>query len=160
MRGSYSDGSECPFAFDRILPPPPDVASLGIDWHYDNWGTDRYPIQCHVLSQGAEYTLEFSTASGPATGAVAALASQHPDLRFVHFYDFDDYGYGGELTYEDGQLVDEQYWGEDEDEDDDVEESAAPPVTTSDHDASPARAPAPVRSRPSALAEGGAASSE
>lgn len=160
MRGSYSDGSECLFAFDRVLPPPPDVASLGIDWHYDNWGTDRYPIQCRVMSVGAQYALEFSTASGPANGAVAALASQHPDLRFVHFYDFADYGFGGELTYEDGQLVNEHYWDEDEDEGDGdgVEESEASAVTTPalEGDAPPPRAP--VRSRPSALAEGDTAS--
>ena len=154
MRGSYSDGSECPFAFDRVLPPPPDVASLGIDWHYDNWGTDRYPIQCHVLSEGATYALEFSTASGPATGVVAALAAQHPALRFVHLYDFDDYGYGGLLTYEDGELVDEKEWEEDD------EESSAPEVTESadDGDAPVPRVAPMVRARPSSLAEGGSGS--
>ncbi len=38
---AYSDGKECLFAFERVLPPSADVAELEIDWHYENWGTGR-----------------------------------------------------------------------------------------------------------------------
>lgn len=155
MRGSYSDGSECLFAFERVFPSPSDVDSLGIDWHYENWGTSRYPVHCLVCpDEAAEFTLEFSTASGPATGVVAALALQHPHLRFVHLYDFDDYGYGGELTYEDGVIIDEKEW---EEEDEEVEASgpAVTETTADDDGATPRDAPI-VRTRRSSLAEGGA----
>lgn len=44
IRGHYSDGSECLFAFERVLPPPSGVADRGA-WCFDNWGTERSSLE-------------------------------------------------------------------------------------------------------------------
>lgn len=155
MRGSYDDGSECLFDFGRVFPPPPNVATLR-DWHYDNWGTDRYPTYCADVTDGnADFTLEFMTAWGPALGVVAALAARYPELRFFHSYDFDPLGYGGALTYEQGKLVTEEYWEDDEEDDEDDEESP-PDAIVAEVEEPITRIRPGVRTRRSSLAEGGA----
>jgi hypothetical protein len=165
MRGAYSDGSECLFDFDRVLPPPPDLDPSDGDWRYETWGTHRHPIHCRTSDDSdAAFVLEFETASGPATGVVAALAARHPDLRFAHLYDFDDYGYGGELTYKDGELVDETSWHDDEEDEEDEGDEATPSVDSGVGDDEVEPPPSPVRPtvrlRRSALAADGADPSE
>lgn len=127
LRGQYSDGKECLFAFDKVLPIPPDPPPL---WLENNWGTYRYPIDCTIDSDGSDgkFVMWLQSFNLPPNGVVATLAERNPDLRFELTWEQPDWSTGGRAVFAEGELVEDDYWEEDEElEDDDVEGAASEP---------------------------------
>lgn len=123
LRGAYTDGAECLFAFDKVLPVPTDVADSH-KWMMDNWGTYRYPIYCSVEKDGddGELVMEFQSFNLPPEGVVGTLAIRHPDLDFALEWGTPDWYMDGRVVWRQGECVeDEGEWDQDAEERDRAE---------------------------------------
>lgn len=79
------------------------------DWNVRNWGTkwDACDATCDEVNGAIVYN--FSTAWAPATGAFAAMVSQHPDLEF-RFHNTEEQGWGVVYESKDGELEEVSSW--------------------------------------------------
>jgi Ferredoxin-like domain in Api92-like protein len=153
IRGLYSDGKECLFAFTNVLPPPAPVPS---EWYYEHWGTTRFPSYCDLEEDGSsgELRLRFETANTEPRGVVAALSARYGDLRFELEHDTPDWDLGGRWVFAGGDVVEEEWWGDEDEVGDDADEQEDGSAPTQVADAPDTSLP-PLgrRARLSALAD-------
>lgn len=118
IRGTDDDGNELVIDFDRVVPMPAAIretmrqpgeavtqagADDWYDWRITHWGT-KWNAYWQELRDGN--VIEFDTAWSPPLPLIAALAAQHPAVRFT--LEFADENCGedaGILVYERGEIV-------------------------------------------------------
>ena len=87
------------------------------DWAIANWGTKWDFTAEHVSEdiEDGEVEIEFETAWGPPEKFLEKLAAKFPNLSFVHRYAESGMGFGGDVTYRNGEAVTAHYAGNSED---------------------------------------------
>lgn len=107
VRNETDYGNEVNLDFDKIVPMPPEYknAERWYGWCCEHWGTKWNSYEGQENSDG----VSFSTAWGPPTPVIVALAAKiGKGLRLI--YDESGMDFCGEvLTYPDGTIQDNVY---------------------------------------------------
>jgi Ferredoxin-like domain in Api92-like protein len=113
VRGRHADGSESPFSFASVVPPPSDPVDGIHSWCLDHWGTRDEAVECCVYGRAdGLFELSFQTNWVPPDRFVVALSELYPDLSFEHAFDQPGKQVRAEVTYQDGKVVRDEYWAE------------------------------------------------
>lgn len=156
IRGEYSDGTECLFDFNAVLPVPDPEP---YNWRRENWGTDRLPSYCDIEEDGSdgEFFIRFETTNVEPRGVVAALSGRYTDLWFELEHNTPDWDLGGRWVFAHGEVVEEEWWSGDDDEvedDPEVEDNGEDGGSPVSEDEVPVPQRLEPRLRPSSLADG------
>jgi hypothetical protein len=108
------------FSFRKFVAPPTEnyedelTPAGGLiqnwwDWNRENWGTkwDAYDVSVDTSSG----SISFTSAWSPPIPVVEAITTKYPALHFEFSYE-EENGWGGEMTFENGELVAEKTWDE------------------------------------------------
>lgn len=93
----FVNGDESPFDFERIIPSTVNANEDSYLWHVDHWGTKWNSTEVETYDGNI---FSFLTAWCPPTPVIKRLSEIFPEIKFVHFWADEDYGYnfGAEIV--------------------------------------------------------------
>lgn len=104
---NLTDGDECFFDFDRIIPVPKTLNAT-YKWFYENWGTKCNAFNCHINKPSDDFDnethLSFQTGWAMPDSVLKALSKQLPDITFTVKHACENLSEGcGEIAYHNGE---------------------------------------------------------
>jgi hypothetical protein len=96
---------DVPFAFERILPTPPETDDPRA-WRVAHWDTKWDACYCSVSGSAAGGLLyEFQSAWSPPVPVIREASRQHPPVTLVHEYAGEFADYAGRTTWLAGSAI-------------------------------------------------------
>lgn len=118
------DTNVLPLSFEAQIPTPRDENGELIkgdgsttmpdwyNWRVENWGT-KWDLSddTDVVFDGSGYLqYRFDTAWAPPVNWLETIVTKYPDLRFDMEYEEPGMAFAGSVTFEGGEMSDEQEW--------------------------------------------------